>query len=185
MNPLTLVMAVILAVPTEADIKAFASKAAEAQISRILYAAKTAEYGVYKLEPMKPSTLYLGNRYRVTGYVDSQSRLSGVHLRSDWDAVVRITDSDKLVTLGVTYTNLDGRTELLYEADVKEWCRPEVYESINSEYQDFKWQVITQVKRMPIRSRKKFTNKRIDDYLASVRKKWGLTPSQLAKIIRL
>jgi hypothetical protein len=180
-----MVMCLVLAVPTESDIRETAQKAAEANISRILFAAKTAEYGVYSVEPMKPSALYLGNRYRVKGYVDSQSRRSGVHLRADWDAVVRINDSDRLVVLGVTYTDLDGDTSLLYEADVEEWCQPEVYQSINREYQEEKERIIGQVQRLPVRARKKHMSKKVDDYLASVRKKWGLTPAQFAKIVKI
>lgn len=185
MNPLAVVMVLAMAVPTEGDIKAFATKAAETNISRILFAAKTAEYGVYSVEPMKPSGLYLGNRYRVKGYVDSQSRRSGVHLRASWDAVVRINDSDRLVVLGVTYTDLDGKTDLLYEADVEEWCQPEVYQSINREYLAEKERIISQVQKLPVRARKKHMDKKVDDHLASVRKKWGLTPSQFAKIVKL
>jgi hypothetical protein len=170
---LSVAMMAVMAVPTEAEIKTFATKAAEAQISQILYAAKTAEYGVYDLKPMPPSKLYLGNRYRVTGYVDSQSRVSGVHLRSDWDAVVRITDADRLVVLGVTYTDLKGDTTLLYEADVEEWCRPEVYQTITREYQEAKQRISGQMRRLPQRSRQKYLRTKVDEYLVTVRKTHG------------
>ncbi len=179
-----LVLMMLSAVPTETEIKAFGSTEAESRIDEILYAAKTAEYGTYRVESMPPSTIYPSNRYKVVGYVDSQNKL-GVHLRADWDAVVHITPKDKLVLLGLSYTSLEGKTSLLYEADVEAWCRPEIYAAINKEYLEAKDKIVAQIKRLPQRSRQKHLDKKVDEYLASVRKKFGLTPSQLGKILKL
>jgi hypothetical protein len=182
----TLVAAALIAAgpPTKSDVESFAKSAAKTHMDRVLKSPKGADYGVYGLSPLGKTAIYPGNRYRVTGYIDA-SNTRGVVLRSDWKAVVHINPEDKLVLLGLEHTDVSGDRLLVYEAPAREWCRPDVYREITEGFIREQASFVAAAGKLPVRSRQAFLDRRISRYFADVRKRYGLTPSQLGKILEL
>ena len=171
------------AVPDEAAVRAFATDGAKVHVARILKAPAGADYGVYRLAPLGKTAIYPGNRYLIEGYVDANNTL-GTKLRGEWDAVVRIDEADKLVLLGLTFTGLDGDTSMVYEAPAVDWCRPDVYRAINEGFVAKVEAISVAKQRLPKRSRKAYLDREVDQYLAGVRREYGLTVGQIGKILR-
>jgi hypothetical protein len=174
--------ALVLAADTgEGIASAFALKDAPNHLEDVLKSPATAKYAVKSAERLGPSNTLVDPRYTVRGSVDSANGF-GALVRSPWMAVVHI-DGTTPKLLGLTIGE-DDDVKGVYLAPADQRFKPALIKRVRDDLQARRDRLRAQAAKVPVKKRKVFVQRETQRLLAEA-KKYGLTPQQVAEILKV